>query len=89
MEEILKMDPKHRLVLTKKLRKAAGIREDEDLVAIPFRGGVVIASPRGRKFAGSLSGFGFDEAEHHATKYLVRSKNRANSRHAGAFRSRR
>lgn len=87
MEEIVRMDSKHRLVLNKRLRKAAGIEEGKDLVAIPFWGGVVVASPRGKKFAGSLSGFGFEESKHQATKYLMTSRKHANTGHAGPLRS--
>ena len=89
MEDIVRMDTKHRVVLTRRLRKAAGIGEAEALVAIPFWGGVVITSPRGKKFASSLSGFGFDEGKHQAAKYVMRGRSNANLRHPSNLRSRR
>ena len=88
MQGKVRMDEKRRAVLTKRLRRAAGLEEGEDLVAIPFWGGVVLTSPKGKKFAGSLSGFGFEEEKHQATRYLTGVTANADTRHAGPLRSR-
>lgn len=81
MEETVKMDDKHRVILTKELREAAGIGEGENLVAIPFRGGVTFVSPEGKSFAGSLTGFGFREEKHEGTKFLMEAAGVARNRY--------
>ena len=69
------LDDKYRVVLDRKTREVAGIRKGDRLVAIPFKGGVVLVAPRGRKFAGSLKGFGFTEEKHEASRFIFRRKN--------------
>jgi len=70
--EPVKMDSKRRIVLGKRLREASGINAKDKLIAIPFHGGVIITSTRGKSFAGSLTGFHFDESAHEATTYIER-----------------
>jgi len=65
------VDSKYRVVLERKVRAAAGISKGERLIAIPFQGGVILASAAGKKFAGSLRGFGFREEDHEATRFLA------------------
>jgi bifunctional DNA-binding transcriptional regulator/antitoxin component of YhaV-PrlF toxin-antitoxin module len=66
----VRMDSKQRIVLSKRLRKASGIERGDESVAIPFHGGFIIAPTTGKGFAGSLTGFQFNEGTHEATKYL-------------------
>ena len=61
-------------MLDKKTRSVAGLKKGDRLVAIPFRGGVILVAPTNRKFAGSLSGFGFDEEAHEASRFLFRRR---------------
>jgi len=87
-EASIRMDSKQRIVLGKRLRKASGIETDDRLVAIPFHGGIIIASTKGKKFADSLTGFRFDEKDHEATKYLKLAVKNADTRHSRTVRSR-
>lgn len=65
------VDEKNRIVLTKEVRKKAGISSGDRLLAIPFRGGVILIALRGKRFAGYLKDFVYKEEEHEATKYLL------------------
>lgn len=71
---VLKVDEKYRVVLDKDVREVAGLEKGDELLAIPFRGGVILASLKGKRFIGSLSGFHYDEVAHEASKYLFRGK---------------
>ena len=68
------LDDKYRVVLDRKIREIAGINKGDKLVAIPFKGGVILVTPGGRKFAGSLKGFGFKEERHGASHFIFRRK---------------
>lgn len=68
------LDEKYRIVLDRKTREIAGLKKGDRLVAIPFRGGVILVAPRGRKYAGSLTGFNFAEQLHEASRYIFRRK---------------
>ncbi len=68
------LDDKYRVVLDKKTRQVAGITKGDRLVAIPFKGGVILVAPRDRKFAGSLTGFEFREERHEASRFIFRRK---------------
>lgn len=68
------LDDKYRVVLDRKTREVAGIKKGDRLVAIPFRGGVIIVAPRAGKFAGSLTGFEFTEERHEASRFIFRRK---------------
>ncbi|RLF14308.1 MAG: hypothetical protein DRJ97_06480 [Thermoprotei archaeon] len=76
---VVVVDGKYRVLLNKEVRRRAGIERGEELLAIPFRGGVVLLSLKGRRFEGSLDGFGFDEERHEASKYLFRVDERCRS----------
>jgi bifunctional DNA-binding transcriptional regulator/antitoxin component of YhaV-PrlF toxin-antitoxin module len=68
------LDDKYRVVLDKKTRAVAGIKKGDRLVAIPFKGGVILVAPRGGKFAGSLTGFEYNEDRHEASHFIFRRK---------------
>ena len=70
----LELDDKYRVVLGKKIRKVAGINKGDRLVAIPFRGGVILVAPGDHKFAAALTGFEFQEERHEASRFLFRRK---------------
>lgn len=69
------LDNRYRVVLDKKTRNVAGIKRGDKLVAIPFKGGVILVASRDRKFAGSLKGFKFAEEQHEASRFIFRRKN--------------
>ncbi len=69
------LDDKYRIVLDKKTREVAGINKGDRLVAIPFKGGVILVAPTGRRFAASLTGFEFKEERHEASRFIFRRKN--------------
>ena len=68
------LDDKYRIVLDRRIREVAGLKKGDRMVAIPFKDGVILVVPRGRKYSGSLSGFKFIEEEHEASRYLFRGK---------------
>jgi bifunctional DNA-binding transcriptional regulator/antitoxin component of YhaV-PrlF toxin-antitoxin module len=70
----VELDDKYRIVLDKKTRKVAGINKGDRLVAIPFKGGVILVAPGDRKFTTALTGFEFDEEKHEASRFLFRRK---------------
>ena len=65
------VDDEHRVHLTRELREKAGISKGDRLLAIPFSGGIILVALKGRKFAGYLKDFVYDEEAHEATKHLV------------------
>jgi bifunctional DNA-binding transcriptional regulator/antitoxin component of YhaV-PrlF toxin-antitoxin module len=69
------LDDKCRVVLDKKTRKVAGINKGDRLVAIPFKGGVILVALGDRKFTASLTGFEFKEERHEASRFIFRRKN--------------
>jgi len=86
-EATVVVDSKYRVVLEKRVRNLAGIVKGEKLVAVPFSGGVILASAAGRKFAGSLDGFSFREEDHEADQYVTGvAKKDADNRHNGPVR---
>jgi len=68
------LDDKCRVVLDKKTREVAGIKKGDRLVAIPFKGGVILVAPGDRKFTASLTGFEFKEERHEASRFIFRRK---------------
>ena len=68
---VVVVDDKHRVLLTREVRERAGISRGDRLLAIPFSGGVVLVALRGKKFAGYLRDFVYDEEAHEATRYLL------------------
>ncbi|KXA96949.1 hypothetical protein AKJ39_03920 [candidate division MSBL1 archaeon SCGC-AAA259J03] len=65
----VKMDDKYRVLLTKDVREKSGIGKENELVAIPFKGGVTLLSPD-ESYRGSLTGFDFREKKHEASRFL-------------------
>jgi bifunctional DNA-binding transcriptional regulator/antitoxin component of YhaV-PrlF toxin-antitoxin module len=70
----VELDDKYRVVLDKKTRQVAGINKGDRLVAIPFKGGVILVAPGNRKFTAALTGFEFEEERHEASRFLFRRK---------------
>lgn len=70
----LALDDKYRVVLDRKTREVAGINKGDRLVAIPFKGGVILLAPSDRRFAASLAGFDFKEERHEASRFIFRRK---------------
>jgi len=68
------IDDKNRVLLTMEVRKIAGVKKGDKLVAISFRGGVMLVNAKGKKFAESLTGFSYKEEEHEAEKFLFKEK---------------
>jgi len=68
------LDDKYRIVLDKRTRAVAGIKKGDRLIAIPFKGGVILVTPRDRRFAGSLKSFGFSEERHEASRFTFGRK---------------
>ncbi len=66
------MDDKYRVALGHELAKVSGIEKGTKLVAIPFRGGIILEVPGQRRFTESLPGFAYDESRHEADSYLKR-----------------
>ncbi len=71
---MLSLDKKNRVVLDKKVREISGMKKGAKLVAIPFKGGVMLVDVTGKSFVGSLTGFAFDEEEHEASTFLFGKK---------------
>jgi len=71
---LLKVDKKFRVLLDKDVREVAGLEKGDELLAIPFKGGIILASLKGKSFIGSLRGFSYNEDVHEASKYLFSGK---------------
>jgi len=71
---VLKVDEKYRILLDKWTREIAGLEKGDESLVIPFKGGVILASFKGKHFVGSLSGLNYDENAHEASKYLFSRK---------------
>ncbi len=85
---LLRMDSRHRIVLGKRLRRVSGIVKGDKLVAVPFKGGIIIVSTKQSSFVGSLNGFHFVEEKHEADAFLKRMNVDANLRHGSPLRGR-
>ena len=55
----------------KKVREVSGMKKGSKLVAIPFKGGMTLVDVSGKSFVGNISGFGYKEEEHEASKFLT------------------
>ncbi|MFQ6074546.1 MAG: AbrB/MazE/SpoVT family DNA-binding domain-containing protein [Candidatus Bathyarchaeia archaeon] len=64
------LDVKGRVLLNKRVRDISGIKKKDRLVAMPFKGGVILISLGSKTFKDSLRGFNYKEEEHEASKYL-------------------
>src|SRR5271169_3301951 len=69
---VLSLDEKSRVVLNKNVREVSGMKKGSKLVAIPFKGGVMLVDVTGKNFVGNMSGFAYQEREHEASKLLFR-----------------
>jgi bifunctional DNA-binding transcriptional regulator/antitoxin component of YhaV-PrlF toxin-antitoxin module len=69
---VVVVDRKHRIILDRRVRKVAGVQKGDQLVAIPFKGGVIVVNVTGKSFKGALTGFRFREEEHAASQFLFR-----------------
>jgi len=67
---VVVVDDKHRVLLTREVRKKAGISKGDRLLAIPFSGGVTLVVLGHKRFAGYLRDFVYDEEAHEASEYL-------------------
>jgi hypothetical protein len=63
-------------MVAKKTRPEAQNKIGDRLVAIPFKGGVILVVPTDRKFVGSMPGFGFEEERHEASRFIFQRKTR-------------
>ena len=71
---VVTIDGKSRVLLDKRVREISGIKKDDRLTVIPFKGGVILVSLGGKSFKDSLKGLDYEEGEHEASKYLFGSK---------------
>lgn len=69
---VLDIDEKNRVLLDKKVRKTTGFKKGDKLVAIPFKGGVMLVNVKNKDFAGSLDNFNYKEEKHEASKFLFK-----------------
>ena len=67
---VLSLDEKSRVVLDKNVREVSGMKKGAKLVAIPFKGGVMLVDVTGKRFMGNMPGFAYHEGEHEASKFL-------------------
>ncbi len=69
---LLTLDQKNRVLLDRKVRETSGLRKGARLVAIPFKGGVILVDASRKSFVGSMRGFAFNEERHEASKFLFK-----------------
>ncbi len=69
---ILKIDDKYRILLNREARKFLKVQPGDRVLAIPYSGGVLIASLNDKKFKTSLPGFHYKEESHEASRYLFK-----------------
>jgi len=67
---VVVVDDKNRISLTRELREKIGISKGDRLLAVPFGGAILLIPLRGKKFAGYLKDFIYDEEAHEASRYL-------------------
>lgn len=67
---VVVVDKKYRVLLGRKLREIIGVEKGGKLLAVPFKGGVILTSLKGKGFIGSLNDFKYDERLHEASKHL-------------------
>ena len=70
---VLSLDEKSRVVLDKNVRKVSGMKKGAKLVAIPFKGGVMLVDVTGNSFIVNMPGFAYREGDHEASKFLFRN----------------
>lgn len=69
---IVSVDERYRVLLDKEVRGIVGIERGDELLSIPFKGGIILVSLKNKNFAGCLSGFRYEESQHEASKYILR-----------------
>lgn len=69
---VLKVDDRYRVLLDKEVRQLLKVEPGDKVLAIPYSGGVLITSLKGKKFKTSLTGFGYKEESHEASRYLLK-----------------
>ena len=69
---ILRIDDRYRVLLDKEVRELLKVEPGDKVLAIPYSGGVLITSLRGKKFKTSLAGFRYKEESHEASRYLFK-----------------
>lgn len=69
---VLKVDDRYRVLLDREVRELLKVEPGDKVLAIPYSGGVLITSLKGRKFRTSLTGFRFKEDSHEASQYLFK-----------------
>ncbi|RLG50640.1 MAG: hypothetical protein DRN96_07195 [Thermoproteota archaeon] len=67
---VVVVDSEYRIHLGREIRAKVGVEKGDRLLAIPFKGGLILVLIGGRKFSGRLDGFSFREEEHEASKLL-------------------
>lgn len=67
---VVTIDSKNRILLDKRIREVSGIKKNERLIIIPFKGGAILVSLGEKSFKDSLKGLDYEEGEHEASKYL-------------------
>lgn len=73
------VDSKHRVILDKRVRETSGIKKGHRLTVIPFHRGVILMAPEAKSFAESLKGFKYREADHEASRHILRQTRHARS----------
>ena len=71
---VVVVDDKNRISLTRELREKVGISKGDRLLAVPLGGAILLIPLRGKKFAGYLKDFVYDEKAHEASRYLFRDQ---------------
>ena len=67
---VIVVDEKYRVLLPRGVRERLGISKGDRLLAIPLSGGILLLTLKGKRFAGYLKGFVYNEEEHEASRYL-------------------
>ena len=65
------VDDENRIFLSRELREKTGISKSDRLLAVPFGGAILLIPLKGKKFAGYLKDFIYDEEAHEASRYLL------------------
>ena len=69
---VLRIDDRYRVLLDKEVQKLLKVEPGDKVLAIPYSGGVLITSLRGKKFKTSLAGFRYKEESHEASRYVIK-----------------
>ncbi len=69
---MLRVDDRYRVLLDSEVRQLLKVNPGDKVLAIPYTGGVLITSLKGKKFTTSLPGFRYKENSHEASRYLFK-----------------